>query len=85
VNNRDAARSGDLRKALEALRDTLAEMLDTTEAQIHAQLAAQYRATLADLAALPSAAPAETSKGVVNLDAAKKRRTDRQQSAAASE
>jgi hypothetical protein len=32
-------------------------MLDTTEAQIHAQLAAQYRATLADIAALDSAQP----------------------------
>lgn len=49
MNNREAAASGDRRKALEVLRDTLAEMLDTTEAQIHAQLAAQYRATLAEL------------------------------------
>lgn len=54
MNNREAAASGDRRKALEVLRDTLAEMLDTTEAQIHAQLAAQYRATLAELAALPA-------------------------------
>lgn len=51
----DAARSGDRRRALEVLRDTLAEKLDSTEAQIHAQLAAQYRATLADLAAMPAA------------------------------
>lgn len=55
MNNRDAAASGDHRKALEVLRDTLAEQLDTTEAAIHAQLAAQYRATLAELAALPPA------------------------------
>ena len=32
----------------------LAEQLDLTEAQIHAQLAAQYRATLAELAAMPA-------------------------------
>lgn len=50
--NLRAAKSGDRRKALEVLRDTLAEQLDTTEAQIHAQLAAQYRATLAELDAL---------------------------------
>ena len=50
-----AARTGDLRLALETLRDTLAEMLDTTDKQIHAQLAAQYRATLADIEALPPA------------------------------
>ena len=53
MNNREAAASGDHRKALETLRDTLATMLDTTEAQIHAQLAAQYRAVLAELAAMP--------------------------------
>ena len=53
ASNLAAARSGDLRAALEALRDTLAAQLDTTEAQIHAQLAAQYRATLTELAALP--------------------------------
>jgi hypothetical protein len=51
----EAAQSGDRRKALEVLRDTLAVQLDVTEAQIHAQLAAQYRATLADLDALPKA------------------------------
>jgi hypothetical protein len=55
VNNREAASSGDQRKALEVLRDTLAEQLDVTESAIHAQLAAQYRATLAELAALPPA------------------------------
>jgi len=52
--NRQAAKSGDRRKALEVLRDTLAEQLDVTEAQIHAQLAAQYRATLAELDAMPA-------------------------------
>ena len=55
MNNREAAKAGH-REALIALRDTLAEKLDTTEAQIHAQLAAQYRATLAELDELPSSA-----------------------------
>lgn len=50
--NLDAARSGDQLKALETLRDTLAAQLDTTESAIHAQLAAQYRATLEAIAAL---------------------------------
>ena len=53
-NNLAAAQSGDRRQALEVLRDTLAEQLDTTESNTHAQLAAQYRATLADLAEIPA-------------------------------
>jgi hypothetical protein len=52
-SNLEAATSGDHRKALEVLRDTLAAQLDTTESNTHAQLAAQYRATLDALAALP--------------------------------
>jgi hypothetical protein len=53
-SNLAAARSGDYRKALETLRDTLAAQLDETEKATHAQLASQYRATLAELAALPA-------------------------------
>lgn len=53
-SNLSAAQSGDQRKALEVLRDTLAEQLDVTESNTHAQLAAQYRATLDALAALPA-------------------------------
>lgn len=52
ASNLEAARSGDQRQALEVLRDTLAAQLDTTESAIHAQLAAQYRATLDALAQL---------------------------------
>ena len=52
TTNSEAARSGDRKLALEVLRDTLAGQLDTTSASIHAQLAAQYRATLAELAEL---------------------------------
>lgn len=49
LSNRDAVTSGDHRQALVTLLETLAEQLDTTEAQIHAQLAAQYRAAWAEL------------------------------------
>jgi uncharacterized protein (DUF2267 family) len=70
MNNREAAQSGDRRKALEVLRDTLAEMLDTTEAQIHAQLAAQYRATLSELAALPPAEGKSASERLADRVAA---------------
>ena len=58
-SNLSAARSGDRKQALEVLRDTLAEQLDSTETATHAQLAAQYRATLAELDDL--AAPQEGS------------------------
>ena len=61
--NLDAAKSGCTRVALEVLRDTLALQLDTATASIHAQLAAQYRATLADLAALDVP---KTSGGLVD-------------------
>lgn len=62
MGNLTAAKSGDRRKALEELRDTLAGLLDTTESQVHAQLAAQYRATLAELAEIAAAdAPARGS------------------------
>ena len=62
-SNLTAAQSNDRREALVALRDTLATMLDQTEAQIHAQLAAQYRATLAEIAEI-DAAKAGKPKGV---------------------
>lgn len=68
MNNRTAAASGDRRKALEVLRDTLAEQLDTTDKQIHAQLAAQYRATLLELESL-----SDSGKGST-LDELKQRR-----------
>lgn len=53
--NVEAAASGDLRKQLEALRDTLAHELDNTTSNTHAQLASQYRATCEAIAALPPA------------------------------
>jgi len=63
ASNLSAAQSNDRREALVTLRDTLATMLDQTEAQIHAQLAAQYRATLAEIAEI-DAAKAGKPKGV---------------------
>lgn len=63
ASNLQAAQTGDRRQALVSLRDTLAVMLDQTEAQIHAQLAAQYRATLAEIDEI-DAAKAGKPKGV---------------------
>lgn len=57
MSNLEAARSGNRRQALEQLRDTLASLLDTTEAQVHAQLAGQYRAVLAELASMEEVKP----------------------------
>lgn len=48
-SNLEAAQTGNRRAALEQLRDTLAAQLDSTDTATHAQLAAQYRATLAEL------------------------------------
>lgn len=73
--NLQAAQTGDRREALVALRDTLATMLDQTEAQIHAQLAAQYRATLAEIAEIEAAVNGKP-KGV--RDELKDRRDSRQ-------
>ena len=55
ATNLAAAQSGDRRAALVTLRDTLARSMDECDANMHAQLAGQYRATLAELAALPAA------------------------------
>lgn len=63
--NLEAARTDDRRQALVALRDTLAGLLDGTEAQVHAQLAAQYRGTLAEIAEIDGAT-AEKPKGLVD-------------------
>ena len=54
--NLEAARTEDRRTALVALRDTLAGLLDTTESQVHAQLSAQYRGTLAEIAEIDGVA-----------------------------
>jgi hypothetical protein len=73
AKNLTAAKTGDRKEALEVLRDTLAEQIDTTEANVHAQLSAQYRAVLVELAEI--AAPVSKPKG--SVDELKQRRQDR--------
>lgn len=61
--NREAVEANDHRQALVTLLETLATQLDTTEAQIHAQLAAQYRGAWAELVEIDrSLAPAKESE-----------------------
>jgi hypothetical protein len=73
AKNLDAAKTGDRKQALEVLRDTLAAQIDTTEANVHAQLSAQYRAVLVELAEIAS--PVSKPKG--SVDELKQRREDR--------
>lgn len=57
MDNLEAAQTGDRRKALEVARDTAAAALDAAVMRgdgTVAQLLAQYRATLAELAGLPA-------------------------------
>lgn len=54
MGNLDAARSGDRVRALEELRDSLASAVDGAPMTVVAQLSAQYRACLAELAELAS-------------------------------
>mgnify|MGYP003426066461 CR=1 FL=1 len=74
--------SDDPRVALEAVRKDLAQAFIDADVNVKAQVAAQLRAVLADIRSLP-ALPQPVPSGVVTLDAAKARRADRQQSAAA--
>ena len=55
-----AAASGDRRLALEALRDTLAAVLDACDPNMAAQVAGQYRAALKELAELGPAVAEES-------------------------
>ena len=80
AKNLIAAQSGDRKQALEVLRDTLAAQIDDTEANVHAQLSAQYRATLAELAEI--ARTLTKPKG--SIDELKSRREDRRSTADAS-
>ena len=52
MSNLEAARSDDRRLALVALRDSLAADLDEAPCTVRAQIAAQYRACLSEIAAL---------------------------------
>ena len=51
----DAAQSGDRRKVLEAMRDTLAAAMDAADPAVQAQLAGQLRAVVKEIADLPEA------------------------------
>lgn len=61
MTNLDAAKSDDRLRALKQLRDTLAEQLDVTANSVHAQLAAQYRECLREIAEIEGAVPAKES------------------------
>jgi hypothetical protein len=71
MNNLEAAQSNDRRKALEAVRDSLAAAMDAAEPSVLAQLAGQYRQTLKELAELPEAVPSSP------LEQAKQKRAAR--------
>ena len=60
ADNLAAATTGDRRKALEALRNTLAESIDLASPDARAPLAAQYQQALDRIAALPNAAAKST-------------------------
>jgi hypothetical protein len=77
MSNLSAAQANDHRAALVALRDDLAAALDAAEPNVKAQLAAQYRAVLNELAALP-----DETKVSIRDDLAG-RRADRQSAAKA--
>jgi hypothetical protein len=77
TTNLEAAQSNDPRQALERARDTLAEAIDAAMSRgdgTVAQLVAQYRATLADLAALDAAKP---QQGESDLDRIRREREAR--------
>ena len=56
MSNLDAARSDDHRRALVALRDSLAADLDGDTSNVRAQIAAQYRAVLKEISELKDGA-----------------------------
>jgi hypothetical protein len=66
--NRKAASSGDHLAALEALRDTLAMALDGDNPNVYAQTAAQYRATLNEIAEIIKAQAVEDEDANVSPD-----------------
>lgn len=67
----DAAQSGDRRKVLEQMRDTLAAAMDAADPAVQAQISGQLRQVLKDLAELPEV------KAESPLEQAKKARAAR--------
>ena len=66
----DAARSGDRRQALEAMRDKLAAEMDLAESSVVAQISGQLVRVLAELDGMPAGK-------ATTLDDLDKRRQDR--------
>ena len=71
----EAAQSGDRHATLVALRDKLASELDDTESQVHAQLSAQLRGTLAEIAEIDAASGEKPKGGVDELKSKRDART----------
>jgi len=72
-----AAANGSRRQALEALRDRLARDIDAASPNVVAQISAQFRATLKEIAELPD------DKKVTTADELRDRRENRRAAAAA--
>jgi hypothetical protein len=67
----DAIKSGDRRRGLEALRDTLADHLLLAQPNVVAQIAGRLQAVLSELASLPQA------EAVSRIDEVRQRREKR--------
>jgi hypothetical protein len=72
----DEVASGDRRRALEAMRDTLAQHMTTAESSVVAQIAARLQAVIDAIDALP------TDSGVSRVDEVRRRREARKSKAA---
>jgi hypothetical protein len=77
---KDALKSDDHRAALEELRDLLADSLRSADDNVRAQIAAQYRNTIAELAALPNREKSEADE-LVERRKARRAGTDAKQRA----
>jgi hypothetical protein len=71
----EKVKSGDQRTALEAMRDRLAEDMDGAGQNVVAQIAAQLRAVLTELAALPAVERTEVDD-LIERRKARRARTD---------
>lgn len=75
VSVASVAAEGDIRRTLEALRDSLARQLDACEPAVAAQISGQLRQVLKDLQALPA------PKGGSKRDEVKQKREARRRAA----
>jgi hypothetical protein len=84
-SNLQAAKSGDHLQALEVARDTAAAAIDQALSRgdgTVAQLIAQYRGVLSEIAGIKAAAAAEQGRGVTELERIRARREARSDVAA---